>query len=242
LLRELCETWFAAADTNEMPASEFLRNPELARLPMRDDLVALLKSIYGRSYVLYPNFVVRKDVYVGWHIDPAFSGPDRRYVWESDFLHVQCVIYLQDNGEEHGGGLDVIEGSHKPLLRFISGRFSGGYFGVQLVNRLLRTRRTLSLRAGDLVMWHARTVHRSTPARRHAKQAKYGIFFSTGQGDHFTANRFLSHMIGQRFQRINGTVRFSPRYAEILDLRYPDAFPPEIVEGATKHGIGVSTF
>lgn len=242
-LREICETWFATADTDEMPASVFLRTPELAGIPLRDDVVAVLKSIYGDSYVLYPNFVVRRNLYVGWHIDPAFAGPDKGYVWEPDFLHFQCVIYLQDNDREHGGGLDVISGSHKPLLRFISGLSPAGYYGLQFARRILLpwARQTLRIRAGDLAMWHGRAVHRSTPARRDKKEPKYAIFFSTGKRDAFATNQFLADMVGHRYQLINGARRFSPRYAELPSLHYPDAFPPEMVESARKHDIDILT-
>jgi len=242
-LRDFCDEWFGAADTDEMPASVFLRTPELARIPLREDVVALLKTVYGESYVLYPNFIVRKNLYVGWHIDPAFAGPDKRYVWKPGFLHFQCVIYLQDNDRELGGGLDVISGSHRPVLRFISGRSPFGYYGVQFARRLLmpRAKHTLRIRAGDLVIWHGRAVHRSTPMRRQTREAKYALFFSTGQRDRFATNQFLADMVGHRYQLKKGATQYSPRYAELPDLHYPDAFPPEMVESATKHSVEVVT-
>jgi hypothetical protein len=243
-LREISEAWFETADMEEMPASVFLRTPELARIPLGDNVVTALKSIYGGSFVTYPNFAVRKDHYVGWHIDPAFAGPDKGYVWAPDFLHVQCVIYLQDNDREHGGGLDVMSGSHKPLFRLISGRHPAGYYGVQIANRIVFrwARHTLRIRAGDLVLWHGRAVHRSTPVSVDTKKTKYAIFFSTGQPDDFAINQFLAELVRQRYQLINGTPRFNPRHEELLKLHYPDAFPPEMVESATKHGVRVTTF
>jgi hypothetical protein len=241
-IRELCDRHFAEADEAEMPASQFVATPELAGIPFRDEVVGLLRHLYGGPYATYPNFTVREDVYVDWHVDTAFTGAHRQHVWDPDFFHVQCAIYLQDNNPASGGGLDVRPHSHMPLAPSLDGRHPIDRLARQVIGPRLRRGVRLESRAGDLVLWHARTEHRSTDARARSSRRKYGIFFSTGRDEPLAINKYLCHLVDQRVQRVNGRLRQFPRYAEIADLRYPESFPRELVERLDLLGLRIATF
>lgn len=242
-LREICDAFYAEnPDVPEMPASEFIQHPELARIPFRRDVVEELRGILGEDYVTYPNFIVRKGNYQPWHVDSGFSGPGKEYVWDPKYAHVQCVIYLQDNDPELGGGLEAVEGSHMPGLPVVPPNSPVERLARAGLNRVARKHHRIDGRAGDLVMWHARTMHRSTPPRRESPKTKYGVFFSAGLNDPFFNTRYLTHLVAQSVQRENGSTQYHPRYHEIADLRWPESYPEHVLSAAREVGEAVKTF
>lgn len=239
-LREVCGEELGG-DEREMLASRFMQIPELAGIPLGDTVVEILREIYGGAYVLYPNFTVREDVYVGWHVDTAFAGA-HQHVWSDSFMHVQCAVYLQDNSREEGGGLDVRPRSHRSLIPGLRGDHVVDRAARRACGPRLRGERMLAARAGDLVMWHARTEHRSTRPRRPSERTKYGVFFSTARWDPYVSHRYLCHLAGQSVQHDGVAAERFPRYEEIVDLRFPADFPPEFVERIDGLGLRMATF
>ena len=241
-MRAQLDEYFAGTEPGaEMPASDFLQKPELWEIVVSDSVVSTIRELLGDRYTLYPNMTVRKSLYVGWHVDTAFAGPGKPHVWDEGFAHVQGAIYLQDNDEATGGGLDLVSGSHQPPLPRLRGDHPLSRAVAPLVERA-RDKVTLRANAGDLVLWHARTLHRSTPAQRDTGPTKYGMFFSCSRDDPYVAHRYLTHLVGQAVQRKNGATKFVPRYREVLELRYPDRFPPEFRRAIDEHSISVATF
>ncbi|MGN6558625.1 MAG: hypothetical protein ACTHLH_11535 [Solirubrobacterales bacterium] len=239
-LRKISESELGGAE-KELPASRFVQIPELVEIPLGDTVVEVLRQIYGGPYVLYPNFTVREDVYVGWHVDTAFAGA-HQHVWSDSFMHVQCAVYLQDNSAEEGGGLDVRPRSHRSLLPGLGGDHALDRAARRLLGPRLRGEQMLMARAGDLVMWHARTEHRSTRPRAATGRTKYGIFFSTARWDPYVSHRYLCHLVGQSVQHDGDGARRFPRYEEIVDLRFPDSFPEDFVERIDALGVQMATF
>jgi ectoine hydroxylase-related dioxygenase (phytanoyl-CoA dioxygenase family) len=239
-LRKVCEDELGGEE-KELSASRFVQIPELVGIPLGETVVDVLRQIYGGPYVLYPNFTVREDVYVGWHVDTAFAGA-HQHVWNDSFMHVQCAVYLQDNSSEEGGGLDVRPRSHRSLLPGLRGDHPLDRAARRLLGPRLRGEQLLTARAGDLVMWHARTEHRSTRPRVEADRTKYGVFFSTARWDPYISHRYLCHLVGQSVQRDGGETRRFPRYEEIVDLRFPDSFPEDFVGRIDRFGLRMATF
>jgi len=236
-LRELCSRELTGGGT-EMLASQFLSLPELAEIPFRERVVSAIKNLLGPDYRLYPNFTARRDVYVPWHVDDAFVGPDREYVWHPDFGHAQAAIYLQDNDDS--GGIDVIPGTH--LMSF------DGYGKVppdfDIAARTIGASsypRTVHTRAGDLLLWHPRLMHASTGGARPRERDKFGIFFGCGRNRPYDNSRFLSQLVFNRVRMIDGVPRTLPRLAEIVHLRWPESFPEWMVKKAEETGIEIAT-
>ena len=243
-IRDRLDKYFGADDaTVEMHATEFLGQELLWQPVLQDKVVSAVKSILGDSYTLFPNMTVRKSLYVGWHVDSAFTGEGKSYVWEREFKHVQGAIYLQDNTADFGGGLDLVKGSHKAVIAGMRGDNPLNRTLNTAANRIFRKRSRLEAKAGDLVLWHARTEHRSTPPYRpEGGPRKYGIFFSAGSTNPYYAHRYLTHLIGQTWQRRGGEPTLFPRYRDIVDVRYPDGFPQRFRRRVEDAHINVASF
>lgn len=238
--RKLCAKDLTEAGEAEMMTSDFLASPELAGIPLRDRVVSAVRRLLGERPALYPNCTARGNVYVPWHVDSTFVGPGHEYVWESGFAHVQAGLYLQDNDRETGGGIDVIRGSH--LMSFDGyGRMRPDYAIPSRTVAESSLRETVDTRAGDLVVWHGRLMHASTPVLREHHQPKFGVFFSYGREDLGDNHRFMCQLAEGRVRTVNGVSRVIPRLAEISRLRYPADFPGWFVTATERAGVRVST-
>jgi len=211
-------------EDDELLPGVLLEHKELWEILLREEVTGFLSDLFGKRFTYYPNLTVRRDVFVPWHIDDAFVGPGRSAVWEPDFLHLQGAIYLQPNAPGEGGAIDVVPGSHmKPV--------DGGGHALPDYSDASSTSVTIEANAGDLILWHARTVHRSTPREGDSTGSKYGIFFSAGRRDLFYNNLFLTHLASKRILRGSGrTVQFK-RHIATAELKYPDHFPAALRDG-----------
>jgi ectoine hydroxylase-related dioxygenase (phytanoyl-CoA dioxygenase family) len=240
-LRAYCDERLHNAGVVEMAASEILPVRALAEIPFLPAVVDALRPFLGADFRVYPNMTVRKDLYVPWHVDDAFGGPRKEYVWEPDFVHIQAAVYLQDNSGQAGGGIDAVPGSH--LTSFDEGGTAMPHYRARIDPILQETPPvTVTSRAGDLVMWHARLLHASTAPTTPRSLRKYGFFFSAGRNHAYENNRFLSHLVSKGVRLIDGRPVHQRRFAEVVDLRYPASFPDWLVSAARARGIGVATF
>jgi hypothetical protein len=246
LRADLDEYFMSTGPGAEMTSTDFLARPKLWRIVFADLVVDSMHQLLHEGYTIYPNMTVRKSLYVGWHVDTAFYGPANPHVWDRDFAHVQGAIYLQDNDVATGGGLDLVKGSHRAPLPGLRGDHLVSRLIASVLNSRIREKVMLRAKAGDLVLWHARTLHRSTPAQSESMEndriTKYGIFFSCGRNDAYAEHRYLTHLVGQAVQREDHKPKFVPRYRDILDVRYPGRFPPEFRAEVHRCGVSVATF
>lgn len=227
------------AQTSELFASEFLGYPELATVPFQPRVVALLSELMGGDYLTYPNHTVRKALAVPWHVDLAFQQATAGA--KDHEMFVQCAVYLQDNeAGSGGGGLDVVPRSHRKPPRVPlpgSSRLYPSGFGVdplgaaqRLVKgatetvRFLRQRVTLATRAGDLVLWNGRLIHRSSPAAAEPLRTKYGVHFVTSSNNPYLANRYACHLLSRRYEQVRGDTISVERFIDVsaIDL---DSYP-----------------
>ncbi|MFC6086701.1 phytanoyl-CoA dioxygenase family protein [Sphaerisporangium aureirubrum] len=238
--RERCGRLLSGAGAKELTTSGFLAEEFLAGIVLRDRVLAAVRMAVGPSAVLYPSCTARKDIYVPWHVDSAFTGPGAAYVWEPGFAHVQCGLYLQDNTPETGGGIDVVRASH--LMAFDGyGRLPADFETAAHTVGASSLCETVDTRAGDLVVWHARLLHRSTVALGEPRGEKFGVFFSYAR-EHLRDNhRFLCRIAEDSVRTMNGVSRTVPRLAEIARLRYPADFPAWFVKEAEHAGTKVVT-
>ena len=238
-VRALCAEGLTGTGEMEMLSSQFLAVPELAAIPLRERVVAAARELLGDDVSLYPNFTARKNVYVPWHVDDTFVGPGREYAWEPDFIHLQAGLYLQANTAESGGGVDVIRGSR--LMSFDGyGRVAPEFEVANWTLGLSSLRETVDTRAGDLLLWHGRLMHASTPVERAPDREKYGVFFSYGRHHLRDNSRFLCNLVANRVRTMNGHTGVIPRLAEIPRMRYPASFPEAFVDAARTAGVHVA--
>ncbi|SCE98321.1 phytanoyl-CoA dioxygenase family protein [Micromonospora mirobrigensis] len=238
--RELIADRLTGRGEEEMLTSEFLQIRELAEIPLRDEVVSTVRRLVDGPPALYPNCTARKNVYVPLHVDDTFVGPGREYAWEPDFVHVQGGLYLQDNDPVTGGAIDVVRGSH--LMSFDGyGRVPADFDTPNWTVGASSLRETLDIRAGDVVLWHGRLMHASTPVQVKVDRQKYGVFFSYGRQDLRDNSRFLTNLAANRVRTMNGISGVIPRLAEIARLRFPNDFPDWFRCRAASAGIHVPT-
>lgn len=245
--RRACHERLQEIGRQEMLPADFLAAPAVWDAIFRPRMAEAVRAVLGDDAVLYPNLTVRKSLYIGWHVDEAFAGANREYVWAPGFAHLQGAIYLQDNAADTGGGIDVVPGSHLMSADGygrVAPDFETGLAALAPGQQPIR----VDGKAGDLVLWHARAWHRSTQPQNGTNGAadgteeKLGLFFSAGRRDAYENNRFLSHLVTKQIQKDDGrNVKFG-RHAQILDIRYPDSFPADVRARLDELDLGVASY
>lgn len=146
----------------------FSRFPELRWVLFHENILAALRGLLGEDFaVIRENAIHFNNFSSGWHRDTHSqeeAGED--FHWNDDYLMVEAALYLQENDDEFGGGLDVYPGTHKePDVRVSGGRLarklkekSKQLFGGEDFVRV-------QSKPGDLILFHFRVRHRSTPSQ-----------------------------------------------------------------------------
>ncbi|MDH6108185.1 hypothetical protein P3T36_004350 [Kitasatospora sp. MAP12-15] len=226
---------------NEIEATALLQMPELAFI-FEERLMAALTGWLGGTLVLYPNYVARLNRFTDWHIDNGFSPrflADASHLYSPDFRHLQCVVYLQDNIPGSGGGLDVRPGSHAWA--------AGGLLPDD--DELARSYPeivSVDSKAGDLIVFDGRLMHRGTPtdgSHKAPRRRKYGIFWSASRDDQVQIDRFIEYFLG-RVDYLR-TLNLSPdeiqrevrRHELMHDVRFPKSYLPQAAEVIRRFGV-----
>jgi ectoine hydroxylase-related dioxygenase (phytanoyl-CoA dioxygenase family) len=200
-------------------ASSFLAKPNLTQLVSSKTTLALCKELPSHDrLVLYPNLTVRANAATDWHIDAAFTGELAGLQPHPDFL--QCAVYLQDNPPGEGGGIDVVPRSHVRLQADGS-----EYAPAASLNIEVQARRVESS-AGDLVVWDARLLHRSSLRIGPAARDKLAIHWTVSRST-LGAVQFLEHLVRRGVARNGMNPNLIERYQDIAAIRYPDHLPAE---------------
>ena len=143
---------------------------------VHEKVIQALKEILEHEYTLIPNFTAHKNIFgvspisiakitiprrFGWHVDAGGEPKDSAQV-DPDYRVVKCGLYLQDNGSEFGGGIDVVPGSHNLLLRTGVDRLDDkirlfkGKLGIIFNNK------TIPIKKGDVVIFDSFLMHSAT--------------------------------------------------------------------------------
>lgn len=226
-LHRLCKKIYFETGEQEVFSSRFLSEPLLYKIPFEKTVISILEALVGANYIVYPNFTVRNNVYVPWHVDNGFMRFSRE-VKES--LFIQCVIYLQDNSEVFGGGLDVV-----PKSQF----YAYSTDVLELMQRVKDGTR-LDSKAGDLVMWDARLLHRSTQPQLASVSNKFGIHWTVSKSD-APAQTYLQHLVNRSTREFEGQKYVVPRFNDIKQVNFPDSFQAEVVEAVALNQLTVAS-
>lgn len=225
----------AACDANPMnywTPGDVLANPELSEVIFSRRSAEIAHRLLGARAICFPNFTVRRNARTDWHIDNAFIDDLGGTALAPRFL--QCTVYLQENHTDTGGGLDAVKGSHRRHV------FDGRQYIPAEVIRF--PQRRLASRAGDLVIWDARLLHRSTPLPADPlEKAKYGIHWTLAQSAEF-ARPFLDHIHRRAQSEYDKSRGEDRRYAAICELRFPEDYPEETVRAISRSGLTVVSY
>lgn len=244
-LRSICDQYLLHdhdAET-EIPAGDLLQIDGFSEVLFSDRMKAAITGILSADFGFYPNFVVRLNRYTVWHIDNGFMSSFHEqadHLASPGFRHAQCIIYLQDNNADTGGGLDVRVGSH---------RYYDDGKACDLMQLIQDYPDEVSIdsRAGDLIMIDGRMMHRGTPADQTPHDPKYGLFFSVSNQSEIQSARFLGYLEQRAaYLRQAWAMQDSPemafmlkRYDDVRDIRFPESFRTKDVEFLSSHDITI---
>jgi hypothetical protein len=145
--------------------------------------IQALRTVLGEDFIFVNEFALHDSFYVGWHTDTgSLEGKwGHEFHWSPSFCIVQNAIYLQDVA------FDVVPGSYVRDDPFAAAMRRDN--GLPPVNRMpeatdpYRDAVSIRGRAGDLVIFHPRLHHRSSPRRSEAKNdvdRKLAIYMIAG--------------------------------------------------------------
>jgi hypothetical protein len=101
-------------------------------------------------------------------------------------------------------------------------------------------------RAGDLIVFDGRLMHRGTPTDGSHKRSKYGIFWSASRNDPVQINRYIEYFLSRvDFLRTlnrppDEFQREVQRHRLMNSVRFPDSYPPQAIEIIRKLGITIA--
>ena len=193
----------------------YARFPEFQWVLLHKPLIDAIKLLLGSPAVFIPENPLHKNFYSNWHRDTLAPRRDKQdFYLRSDFRIIQVAIYLQDNSEWTGGGLDVIPGSHREVhqewLEDIGTRISETFplpfkrgrdrlkqcltFPSRLPG-MFRRHLSLPIRSGDVVAFDLRIRHRATPNQlrdQYQSLPKYGLFLVCSSNNE-VASKYLHY-------------------------------------------------
>lgn len=211
-----------------LTCDEFLQDEELSSVLFSDVVFGTIKEVIGDNFYLYPDFTLRKNLYIPWHNDtPYLTENERQYDIFANM--VQASIYLQDNTIENGGGLDVVPGSHHVRS------FSGVDFD---------TAEIMPSKSGSLVLWDSRIWHKSREQTDCSKtHPKLAIQWTLSRNSRFS-NHFLEYLKDRILAKrqhvidINST-RELKYLTSILGLSYPKSFCTQHIETIKRNNVNM---
>jgi ectoine hydroxylase-related dioxygenase (phytanoyl-CoA dioxygenase family) len=176
-------------DSDTFLMDVLVRQPEIRWVLFHPPVLAALRGLLGDDFVVLPESVVQRNRFGGWHKDTTSQERTGLLFHRADdFLMVEAAIYLQDNSTEHGGGLDVVPGSHRTRDPYVRPSLTDKVRSkLGLPPSAPRRFTQVASRAGDLVLFDFRLDHRATPRTAPAED-KLAIFFAASSNTSHVAS------------------------------------------------------
>ena len=232
-----------------MSIDEVLAFPTLWRHQFNERIVSRLKQVLGNQPTYMNDFDVQFQKIdtagpsKGWHIDAGYeAGKCAPYLLDPDYSFCKVGLFFQPNTIEYGGGIDVQPGGHELFRRIGSPASSYAIIHVrQRFGQRLRRGLTVETRAGDVLIFDSRLPHASTAGRLPLastphSQRKLTVYWDVAgralDGDAFFRNAVERSLLD------NSNSTF---YRNYLRYHYPDSYPSEYVDHATRAGINIQS-
>ena len=240
-----------------------IKHNELLRQLVNTKIVNCLKQILGDNYTLVGDMSVQLNSYGsisghGWHIDAGSEELINEDLNDPNYRFVKCGIYLQDNSEEFGGGIQIKQGFHKLYQMDLFGINKKLKFKIpRIVRRLLRNHyiHTPAIKSGDFLTFHSCLPHRSAPFNKTSHRnevrdnflpieytgednAKIVIYFNA------TTNKFVkNHFISNLYRVIDEITNHSNRYTFYNHFKLNKSdFHPEFLKSLVANDIDLAIF
>lgn len=234
-LRDLNLNLFDQSGLITLKPNDFLKNPEVSDILFSSEIVHAISTVVGEKFCIYPDFTIRKSLYIPWHTDTSYlSSSDTDSHEESDM--VQMSIYLQDNDLASGGGLEIIPGSH---------RYKNLNRKDLLTNEIdFGLAKLMPSMAGDLVFWDSRIIHRSSNQNKKSK-VKLAIQWTISKTERFSAQyiQYLIDRVMSRQKHVSDKIgtREHDYLNGIKEVRFPESFSEQHREKIKFFGLKVKT-
>ena len=200
-------------NSSEVLAEVYNYFPEFIDISLKKEVIEVLTDLCKSEPVLMPETGIHYRVYSGWHKDTStMQKSGETFHLNDDCLLLQCGFYLQDNTEKYGGGLTVMEASHKTTDSFISSnmehtildkiKIKTGLYSEEK-NRKINPHKhriiDIPSKAGDFVIFNMRTNHRATnpangiPETVPVEFSKLALF-NAFTADNFSAEEYFRYI------------------------------------------------
>jgi len=230
--------------------------PEIYMLLLSDPITSALKKIFGKNYVTIPDLIPQKDMCGGWHLDCASEIPNS-YLLDPDYTFAKCGIYLQDNSNEWGGGVDIVPKHHTYPVTFLGTKVAHqvksvkNRIGIRVKGKMAETK------AGDMLVFDSRLPHRSTHPHllptlpgvtldgntirnMPFDKSKLSIYWNVCSTEK-EARDFMLNSI-RRAKKENDAGRPFPDekpFTDCIQFNFPESFQTDFVEKAKQLGIKI---
>lgn len=205
--------------------------PEIYRLPFLEPIVRSLEAILEPRYTMLPDLTVSKNQVglsagrknPGWHWDSSSEGK-RAYLYDPGYRFVKCGLYLQENSEDYGGGVDIVPGRHRWPLK--TGSVNLNYKAKNLLDIIgTRFRGTMvKLEPGDFLAFDFCLPHRSTlPRKLLAGVTAEDLRLNAIDSIPRDKTKFVVYWDACRAVSLDGYWNNNKRRAEEEELANPDA-------------------
>jgi Phytanoyl-CoA dioxygenase (PhyH) len=226
---------------NSIEATDLLQIPEMNFI-FDERVIKALKVWLGGTLTYYPNYAGRLNRRTEWHLDHGFSPeflPEGDHLYDPQFRHAQCIVYLQDNPPGPGGGLDVKPESHKWAA-------TGDFPYEEFVKRAYPDVISIDSEPGDLVVFDGRLMHRGTPQDGSRKLRKYGIHWSASRNDRVQADRFIGFLMNRAANlKANNAppdhLQLDSKQHRVMhSINFPGSYLPEAIQSIRKHAVATA--
>jgi hypothetical protein len=187
--------------------------PEFIDISLKREVIEVLTDLCKSEPVLMPETGIHYKFYTGWHKDTStMQKSGETFHLKDDCLLLQCGFYLQDNTEKYGGGLTVMEASHKTPDSFITTniehtildkvKIKTGLYSEEKNKKINpHKHRIIDIpsKAGDFVIFNMKTNHRATnpangiPETVPVEFSKLALF-NAFTADNFSAEEYFRYI------------------------------------------------
>ena len=207
------------AQNTRLLVDGIIKYPEMREALSNPRLLQVLGTLLGRPFVVLPLTSVDHNRFGQFHTDTSGAEMEGWSFHKDKNFRIGVVgVYLQDNNE-YGGGLTLVPGSHllpDPYVALLKRKHeirkkTDRSFVRRTLKRLSRGRLfswqdprlvefpgaiDVPVKAGDVLMWDLRIVHRATPQKIKGEAlpgGKIALFYELG-ADNEPTKRRLEHM------------------------------------------------
>jgi hypothetical protein len=240
-LREVSKGIFDKENPKQMLLPTHVANsPELNQVIFKPKIMTAFRMAFGDPYVQWGDFQVQRNMFGGWHTD-AGSEKMAPYLYSKDYRFAKCGLFLQDNTQKWGGGIQIRLFSTYIFNRFpsiIRIPLAKIYQGIMPL-----LEHTLLINKGDLVFFDSRLHHSSVypdgamiensnyaetfdAPHEHSKYVLYWNACNQASISGFMRNSVIRGVV-EEFMESEGV---EPFFLDYLSRSFPDDFDESFVK------------